>query len=83
VIGTIAISDIVRSYRRALQASLRRASEVGGATGMLDVTIMKDAALADATLRAAQVPRGVLVTAIERGKEVIPPNGDTVDPATG
>ena len=33
VIGTVAISDIVQSYRRSLQASLRRASEAGEATG--------------------------------------------------
>ena len=78
VIGTIAISDIVQSYRRSLQASLRRASEAGEATGVLDVTIMNDAPLADTPLRSARLPRGILVTAIERGKEVIPPDGDTV-----
>jgi len=78
VIGTIATSDIVRSYRRALQASLRRASELGGATGMLDVVVTDDSTIVGATLRTADIPRGVLVTAIERGREFIPPNGDTI-----
>ena len=39
---------------------------------------MNDAPLADTPLRSAPLPRGILVTAIERGKEVIPPDGDTV-----
>jgi Trk K+ transport system NAD-binding subunit len=34
--------------------------------------------LVGVSLRAADVPRGVLVTAIERGREVIRPTGDTV-----
>ena len=78
VIGTISTSDIVRSYRRALQASLRRASELGGATGMLDVVVEDNASLIGETLRTAHMPRGVLITAIERGREVIPPTGDTI-----
>jgi CBS domain-containing protein len=78
VIGTISTSDIVRSYRRALQVSLRRASELGGTTGMSDVVVMDNAFLVGATLRTAHMPRGVLITVIERGREVIPPNGDTV-----
>ncbi len=78
VVGTIATSDIVHSYRRALQASLHRASEAGGATGILDVTVTEDAVLAGTTLRSSAIPKGVLVTAIERGREVIPPSGDTV-----
>jgi CBS domain-containing protein len=43
VIGTITTSDIVRSYRRALQASLRQASEIGGATGILNLVVEDNA----------------------------------------
>jgi Trk K+ transport system NAD-binding subunit len=78
VIGTIATSDIVRSYRRALQIRLRQASELGGETGMLDVVVAEHASIVGATLRTAQIPRGVLITSIERGHEVIAPTGDTV-----
>ena len=30
VVGTIAVTDIVRNYRRTMQANLRRVSELGG-----------------------------------------------------
>jgi H+/Cl- antiporter ClcA len=78
VVATIATSDIVASYRRTLQANLRRVSELGGRTGLLDVVVAADAPIADSTLKTAHLPRGVLVTAIERGRTVIPPTGDTV-----
>jgi hypothetical protein len=78
VIGTIATSDLVPSYRRSLQANLRRVSEVGGPTGSLDVVVAKSSPLVGASLRAAGLPRGVLVTAIERGRELIRPTGSTI-----
>jgi H+/Cl- antiporter ClcA/CBS domain-containing protein len=78
VIGTIATSDIVRSYRRTLQASLRRVSELGGPSGMSEVVVAENSAIVGASLRSARMPRGVLVTSIERAREVVPPTGDTV-----
>jgi hypothetical protein len=77
VVGTIATSDIVRSYRRELQTRLRQASELGGATGLLDVVVAEHAPIVGATLRTAHIPRSVLITSIERGHEIIPPTGDT------
>ena len=78
VVGTVSISDIVRGYRRALQANLRRASELGGSTGLLDITVQEQAPIAESTLQNAHLPHGVLITAIERGREVIVPTGATV-----
>jgi CIC family chloride channel protein len=78
VIGTIAISDLVPSYRRSLQANLRRVSEVTGPTGSLDVVVTRASPLVGAALHAAGLPRGVLVTAIERGRELIRPTGSTL-----
>ena len=78
VIGTIATSDIVASYRRSLQASLRRVSEVSEPSGILDVVVSENSPIVGAPLRATTIPRGVLITAIERGREVIRPTGDTV-----
>jgi H+/Cl- antiporter ClcA len=78
VIGTIATSDLIASYRRALQASLRRVSEVSESSGMLDVVVSENSPIVGASLRAAALPKGVLITAIERGREVIRPTGDTV-----
>jgi chloride channel protein, CIC family len=78
VIGTIATSYLVPSYRRSLQANLRRVSEMGGPTGSLDVVVAKSSRLVGASLRAAGLPGGVLITAIERGRELIRPTGSTV-----
>ncbi|MFZ2056112.1 MAG: chloride channel protein [Acidimicrobiales bacterium] len=78
VIGTIATSDLIANYRRSLQASLRRVSEVSESSGMLDVVVSENSPIVGASLRAAAIPKGVLITAIERGREVIRPTGDTV-----
>ena len=78
VVGTIAISDIVRNYRRTMQANLRRVSEMSGFTGISEITVATDSPLVDATLRSSAIPRGVLITAIERGRDVIRPTGETI-----
>jgi uncharacterized protein with PhoU and TrkA domain len=78
VLGTIAMSDILGSYRQALEARLREASEIGGATGVLDVHVGANAEVVGRPLRQAGLPRGVLITAIERGREVIGPTGNTI-----
>ncbi len=78
VLGTIATSDLIASYRRSLQASLRRVSEVSESSGTLDVVVAENSPIVGMSLRAAAIPKGVLVTAIERGREVIRPTGDTV-----
>jgi Trk K+ transport system NAD-binding subunit len=78
VVGTIAISDIVRNYRRTMQASLRHVSELGGSTGILEIAVEHQSPLVDLPLRSTSIPRGVLITAIERGRDVIRPTGETV-----
>jgi hypothetical protein len=78
VVGTIAITDIVRNYRRTMQANFREVAELGGSTGISEITVAVDSALADAALRTTSIPRGVLITAIERGRDVIRPTGDTI-----
>ncbi len=77
VVGTIAISDVVRNYRRTVQANLRRVSELGGSTGILELVVADDSRLVDLPLRSTLIPRGVLITAIERGREVLRPTGQT------
>ena len=57
VIGTIATSDLIASYRRSLQASLRRVSEVSESSGMLDVVVAENSPIVGASLRAAAIPR--------------------------
>lgn len=78
VIGTISISDIVRNYRRTMQSNLRRLSELAGSTGILEILVSDDSSIAGGALRSSSIPRGVLITAIERGRDVIRPTGDTI-----
>jgi H+/Cl- antiporter ClcA len=78
VVGTIALSDIVQNYQRTARTYLRQLSEKGGATGLVDVVVASDSPYVGLPLRSALIPRGVLVTSIERGAHVIRPNGDTV-----
>jgi len=78
VVGTVSISDIVRNYRRTMQANLRRISELGGTTGISEVLVAENSAIDQAPVRTAAIPRGILITAIERGGDVVRPNGDTV-----
>ncbi|MFZ1063524.1 MAG: chloride channel protein [Acidimicrobiales bacterium] len=78
VVGTIALSDIVRNYRRTVQASLRELAELGGSTGTSEILVSPGAELVNRTLRETSLPRGVLITAIERGNDVIRPTGETM-----
>jgi CIC family chloride channel protein len=78
VVGTIAISDIVRNYRRTMQANLRRISELGGPTGIREIVVAHNSPLIDVPLRSTSVPRGALITAIERGRDIIRPTGETI-----
>jgi H+/Cl- antiporter ClcA/CBS domain-containing protein len=78
VVGTIALSDIVRNYRRTTRTYLRRLSEMGGATGVVDLTIEDHSPIVGAAIRSALVPRGAVITSIERGNDIIRPSGDTV-----
>jgi predicted transcriptional regulator len=78
VVGTIALSDIVRNYRRTTQTYLRRLSAAGGATGVVETVVADDSPIVGLPVRSPLVPRGALITSIERGSEVIRPSGDTV-----
>jgi Trk K+ transport system NAD-binding subunit len=78
VVGTVALSDIVQNYQRTARNYLRQLSEKGGATGLVEVVLADDSTYVGVPLRSSSIPRGVLITSIERGRDVIRPNGNTV-----
>jgi CIC family chloride channel protein len=78
VSGTIAMSDIVRGYTSVLRSNLRQMSGLGGSSGMSEVVVEQRSPLVATALRSGAIPKGVLVTAIERDREVVQPTGDTV-----
>jgi CBS domain-containing protein len=71
VVGTIAISDIVRNYRRTMQANLRRVAELGGSTGVSEITVTSNSPLVDVALRSTSIPRGALITVIKSGDRLM------------
>jgi chloride channel protein, CIC family len=78
VIGTIATSDVVRGYRLGLLASLRQVDGTDDATGSHDIEIAVRSCLVNTPLRRAELPDGVTVTSIQRGRDLVVPVGDTV-----
>lgn len=77
VVDIVSISDIVRNYRRTLQSNLHRMSELGGTTGISEILVEENSIIVGKRLRDSAAPRGVPITAIERGRDIIRPNGDT------
>ncbi len=78
VVGTIALSDIVRNYRRTTRSYLRRLTEMGGPTGIVEVNVANDSPIVGLAVRSPLIPRGALITSIERGGVVLRPSGDTL-----
>jgi len=78
VLGTLAISDVVRGYRLGLLASLRQLDGGGEVTGARDARLAGSSPLVGRRLRDAALPNDVIVTSIQRGRDVVIPDGDTV-----
>lgn len=74
--GTLSISDIVGGYRKTLQKSLDSLTTHSGLNGVAKFQIETDSPLIGMTLRESCLPKGVLVTAIQRGASQIVPNGN-------
>jgi chloride channel protein, CIC family len=78
VIGTIATSDVVRGYRLGLLASLQRLNAEGEPTGSDRVLIAAQSSLDGRSLREAGLPVSIIVTTIQRNRDLVVPNGSTV-----
>jgi chloride channel protein, CIC family len=77
VVGTVATSDVVRGYRLGLLASLQRVNGEGNAAGSDRVVIGDDSALVGLSLNNAGLPVSIIVTTIERNRDLVVPTGDT------
>lgn len=78
VLGTVAISDVVRGYRLGLLASLQKVNVVGDSGGTDRVRIESDSPLVGRTLRSSGFPISVIVTTIQRRRDLVVPDGSTV-----
>jgi hypothetical protein len=78
VVGTIATSDVVRGYRLGLLASLQKMNVDGDAAGSDRVLIGAGSPLAGKSLREAGLPISIIVTTIQRNRDLVVPSGSTV-----
>lgn len=78
VLGTVAISDVVRGYRLGLLANLQKVNVVGDSGGTDRVRIESDSPLVGRTLRSSGFPISVIVTTIQRRRDLVVPDGSTV-----
>ncbi len=78
VVGTVATSDVVRGYRLGLLASLQRANGEGDAAGTDRVTVGGGSPLVGQPLSKAGLPVSIIVTTIQRQRDLVVPSGSTV-----
>ena len=78
VVGTVATSDVVRGYRLGLLASLQRMNPDAALDSTDRVQIAKSSALDNRRLRDAGLPPSIIITTIQRDRDLVMPNGDTV-----
>ncbi|MGH9109381.1 MAG: TrkA C-terminal domain-containing protein [Acidimicrobiales bacterium] len=78
VVGTLSVSDLVSAYRRELLANVERIGGLGRTAGTFDLRVDDGSPAAGTALRQANLPKGVLVTSVRRGNDVLVPSGDTV-----
>jgi H+/Cl- antiporter ClcA len=78
VTGTVATSDIVRGYRLGLLASLQRFNTTGDAGYTELIDICDGSALVGETLARCHLPASIVITTIQRERDILIPNGSTV-----
>ena len=78
VVGTISTSDVVRGYRLGLLANLRQLNGTANSSEMAQVEVARTSPLVGMRIWAARLPLSVIVTTIERNREIVVPSGDTV-----
>lgn len=78
VVGVLAVSDIVRSYRAALENSLEQLSKLSSNTVSIEERVGPHSRLVSVPLRQATLPPGSIIMAVRRGDQLLFANGSTV-----
>ena len=77
VLGTVGITDVVRGYRLGLLSSLQDIDAPGGNEGANRVRIDAGSPLIGRSLRESGFPISVIVTTIQRRRDLVVPDGAT------
>jgi CIC family chloride channel protein len=78
VVGTVATSDVVRGYRLGLLASLQRMNADEGPGSSERLRVAPGSPLADRRLRDAELPPSIIITTIQRNRDLVVPDGETL-----
>jgi chloride channel protein, CIC family len=78
VVGTVGITDIVRGYRLGLLSSLQDMDAGGDHEGTNRVHIEAGSPLVGRSLRQSEFPVSVIVTTMQRRRDLLVPDGNTV-----
>ena len=78
VVGTVATSDVVRGYRLGLLASLQRVNAEAEVADSDRVHVAAGSPLAGQPLSRASLPISIIVTTIQRRRDLVVPSGSTV-----
>ena len=77
LIGIISARDAIAAYRRALADNVRQVRGLSAGGALVEGIVADRSAIAGHELREATLPDGVVMVAVERGDELIVPNGHT------
>ncbi len=78
VVGTVGVTDVVRGYRLGLLSSLQDMDAVGDHGGTNRVRLHVGSALVGRSLRESGFPISVIVTTMQRCRDLLVPDGSTV-----
>ncbi|HET8601926.1 MAG TPA: chloride channel protein [Segeticoccus sp.] len=67
VLGTVAYSDIVRGYRRAIRSDARRMSHVSAHSSVVELRVGPDSPLGGRPLKESALPHGAVVVSVQHG----------------
>ncbi len=77
LIGIVSARDAIAAYRRALADNVRQVRGLSAGGALVEGHISEHSAVAGHELRNAGLPDGVVMVALERGDQLIVPNGHT------
>jgi CIC family chloride channel protein len=78
VLGIVAVTDIVRLYRKTLAKDTHRMRGLVEGTVMQEVVVRPGMPFVECALREAALPAGCLVVSIRRGPELLFPSGGMI-----
>ncbi len=78
VAGIVGMTEVIDGYRRALRSSLHRLASAGRQTLLVEETVRESSPFGGKRVADANWPAGSVVVSIQRGSQLLFPEGNTV-----